>query len=53
MERLVGLVDPAGQAYPAEQLPEHALEPKAELLPKVPGGHRVHAAAPTSLNCPG
>ncbi len=47
----VALVDPAGQAYPAVQLPLHTdVAPAAEL--NVPAGHAEHDAAPASLYCP-
>jgi hypothetical protein len=44
-------VDPAGQAYPAEQLRVQDV-PAAALLYR-PAGHRVHAAADEAENCPG
>jgi hypothetical protein len=43
----VALVDPAGHAYPALQLPLHAALVKPRAAPKVPPGHGVaEAAAP-------
>jgi hypothetical protein len=44
--------EPAGQKYPATQLPEHAGEVIADALPKVPAGHGEHASAPARLYCP-
>ena len=48
----VALMDPAGHAYPAVQFPEHAAVASADTFPKVPGGHKVHTAAPTKEYCP-
>ncbi len=49
----VGLLLPAGQAYPAEHGPVQEEEFKAVPEPKRPGPHHVHVAAPAVLNCPG
>ena len=48
----VALVLPAGQAYPAVQLPLHADDVNPPVAPYVPPGHWTHATAPARLYCP-
>lgn len=45
----VELVDPEGQAYPAEQFPLHPAELNPGEDPKVPLGHTVHGMLPPVL----
>jgi hypothetical protein len=45
-------VDPAGQALPALQVPEHAAATCAVAEPYRPAGQLVHTAAPASEYCP-
>ena len=44
--------DPAGQAYPAVQLPEQAAEVRPEAEPKVPAGQSVQLEDPAELYFP-
>ncbi len=50
----VALVEPAGQEYPAVQVPLHAavLKPTADTLNQVPAGQSLHAPAPARLYRP-
>ncbi len=48
----VELVEAAGQAYPAVQLPLQAADPRAVALPKTPGGQSTHNQAPERLYLP-
>jgi hypothetical protein len=50
---VVGDVEFAGHAYPAEQLPEQAGVDSAVVLPKVPPGHTKQVARPGVLYVPG
>jgi hypothetical protein len=45
----VALVEPAGQACPAEQGPLQDALGKADVAPKVPAGHAVQLPAPPTL----
>ncbi len=45
-------MDPAGQAYPATQLPLHTADVKPVLAPKLPAGHGVQDPAPAREYCP-
>ena len=47
------MTDPAAQAYPAVQAPEHAADVRPAVAPKTPAGHRVHDPAPPLLYLPG
>jgi hypothetical protein len=48
----VGLVDPAGHAYPALQFPLHAAVDCAVVPPYRPAAHAVHVPDPPRLYCP-
>ena len=48
----VALTLPAGQAYPAVQLPLHAAVVTPDTFPNRPAGHSVHTDAPDSEYCP-
>jgi hypothetical protein len=50
---VVGLVDPAGHAYPAVQFPLHAGVVRPEVAPYVPAGHApVHPAVGSPADAP-
>ena len=46
-----GDTEPAGQKYPALQVPEQSAEVRPGPSPKRPGGHAL--ATPPAQNCPG
>ncbi len=48
----VELVDPSGQAYPAEQLPEQPAVTSPVVAPYKPAGHGEHPLEPARLYCP-
>jgi hypothetical protein len=48
----VALVDPAGHSKPSAHGPVHPPSPMAEVFPKRPGGHAVHADALLVLYVP-
>ncbi len=48
----MALVDPAGQAYPAVQLPLHAAVGRPFELPYCPAMHGEQTAAPETLKYP-
>ncbi len=48
----MGLALPAGQTYPAVQLPLQADVGRPVTPPKSPAAHKLHAPAPAKLYCP-
>jgi hypothetical protein len=46
------LRDPAGQVYPAEQVPVQVAEVAPGAAPYRPAGHRLHTPALPTENCP-
>ncbi len=48
----VAMVDPAAQANPGAQVPEHAADVRPADDPNTPAGHIRHSLAPASEYCP-